>query len=153
MRPVRFFELPVISPPRVKALMVRAVPLYWERVLAKRPVVAVRVVVERPLARARLPAKLLEPVPVEMNWARVSMPLVAWRPLATVRLPAKEEEPALVNWSKVPERPPPAWRPRVVWIEPAKEEEPVDWTMRLPPILAYEPTSKPLVMEAMELVS
>ena len=57
-----FLELPVTLPPNVKALMVKVVALYGEMVVVRRPVVAVMVVLLRPLERSRLPAKELEPV-------------------------------------------------------------------------------------------
>jgi hypothetical protein len=71
-----FLELPEISPPNVKALMVKVPLLYGLMVLVKRAVVPVRVVALRPFDRAREPAKELEPVLVELNAPAVSMPLV-----------------------------------------------------------------------------
>lgn len=62
IKPVMFLELPVISPPNVKALMVRVPALYAVMVLVRRPEVPVKMVARKPLDKSKLPEKELEPV-------------------------------------------------------------------------------------------
>ena len=108
LRLVRFFELPVISPPRVKALIWR-VPV--EEITLVPPPLKVKAEPEpvmvwevdlKPLEISRLPAKEEEPVPVSMMLPVLMTRLVptieaAVRPLVISRLPEKELEPVPVD--------------------------------------------------------
>ena len=72
-----FLELPVTLPPNVKALMVKVVALYGEMVVVRRPVVAVMVVLLRPLERSREPVKAFDAIAVERKTSAVVIALVA----------------------------------------------------------------------------
>ena len=90
----------------------------------------------------RLPAKELELVPEERNWARVVTLPVACKPLDNSREPEKELLPVLEETKRPEELKLPAVTELVtvkdleIFNDPAKEEEPVPLTKRLPPILA-----------------
>jgi hypothetical protein len=126
-KPVICLLLPVMSPPKVKALMVRVPEPAW--------------IVPPPVKLILLPE-----VPNEISPLETERPVATWTPLVTSRPPAKELEPALVDKKRPPVvKLPPAWIALVAVIA-EKELEPAPVAKTKPPVVTLPVAWTPLVV-------